>query len=189
MTKRDDKASGGRHHSNFAFKIISLMHDNPLLPIIRNPYKVLDRAGLKSGQVVLEVGCGPGFFTIPAADIVGEKGMVYAVDVHPLAIERVKNKIRKKGIENVTPILASASDTGLPDGSVDLSFLIGLPYVAGGLDSVLSEMFRIMKPGGMLSIAKTRGSAKNLIKATENRGFTYTEKRGRMFIFRRKDGS
>jgi len=74
------------HHSNFAFKIITIMHYNPMLPIIRNPYKILERAGLKPGQNVLEVGCGPGFFTIPAAHIVGEEGKVYAVDTHPLAI-------------------------------------------------------------------------------------------------------
>ena len=78
--------------SNFAFRIISRMHDNPFLPLFRNPDKLLKAAGLKSGQKVLEVGCGPGFFTIPAAKIVGEEGFVYAVDVHPLAIRRVKAK-------------------------------------------------------------------------------------------------
>jgi len=77
------------HHSNFAFWIISVMHDNPLLPIFRNPYRLLEVAGLKSGQKVLEVGCGPGFFTLPAAKIVGEEGYIYAVDVHPLAIKKV----------------------------------------------------------------------------------------------------
>ncbi|MCK4785694.1 MAG: hypothetical protein KAV87_18205, partial [Desulfobacteraceae bacterium] len=48
--------------SRIAFMIISLMHDNPLLPILKNPYKILRAAGLKLGQKVVEVGCGPGFF-------------------------------------------------------------------------------------------------------------------------------
>ena len=100
-----------QHHSNFAFKMITFMHDNPLLPIIRNPYKILERAGLKPGQTVLEVGCGPGFFTIPAAKIVGKEGKVYAVDTHPMAIGRVQNKIRKEEITNVSLIQANASDT------------------------------------------------------------------------------
>lgn len=47
------------HMSNFSFRIISFMHDNPLLPIFRNPYKLLKAARLKPGQKVLEVGCGP----------------------------------------------------------------------------------------------------------------------------------
>lgn len=173
-----------RHHqSNFAFKIITIIHDNPLLPIIRNPYKILKRAGLKSGQKVLEVGCGPGFFTIPAANISGEKGIVYAIDTHPLAIERVKNKMKKAGIKNIKPIFANASDTGLPDHSINLAFLFGLPYIQGGVENVLTELHRILQQGGTLSFAKIRGSKEKLITEVEKKGFKYSEKRGRIFLF------
>lgn len=153
------------------------MHDNPLLPIIRNPYKILKRAGLKPGQKVLEVGCGPGFFAIPAAKIVGNEGFVYAIDVHPLAIQRVKNKTDKEGTNNVKPILANASETGLPDQSINLAFLFGLPYIAGGLENVLTESYRILQPGGTFSFAKTRGSNEKLIKEVERKGFKYFERR------------
>ena len=174
------------HHSNFAFRIISLMHDNPLLSIFRNPYKLLRAAGLKPGQKVLEVGCGPGFFTIPAAKIAGKGGFVYAVDIHPLAIERVEEKIKKEGIKNVKPILANASDTGLPDRSIDLAFLFGLRYIAGGLENVISEVHRVLKPGGVLSFEKTKGSAKKMIEEVERGRFTYSERQGRIFLFIKK---
>jgi len=179
----DTKIKKRQHHSNFAFKIITIIHDNPLLPIFRNPYKILKRAGLKSGQKVLEVGCGPGFFTIPAAHIVGEEGIVYAIDTHPLAIERVKNKIQKAGIENIKPIFANASDTGLPDQSIDLTFLFGLPYIQGGLENVLTELYRIFKPGGILDFQKSRGSKEKLIAEVQDKGFKYSDKRGRIFLF------
>ena len=175
-----------RHISNFSFRIISLMHDNPLLSIFRNPYKLLRAAGLKPGQKVLEVGCGPGFFTIHAAKIVGEEGFVYAVDVHPLAIERVKEKIEREGIKNITPILANASDTGLPDRSIDLAFLFGLQYIAGGLGNVIAEIQRTLKDGGVLSFEKTRGSAKKLIVDVERGGFIYSWRQARIFIFTKK---
>jgi len=171
------------HHSKFAFRIISLMHDNPLLPYFRNPQRLLKAAGLKSGQKVLEVGCGPGFFTIPAARIVGEEGFVYAVDVHPLAIERVKEKIERGGIKNITPILTNASDTGLPDRSVDLAFIFGLRYIAGGLGNVIAETHRILKPEGVLLFEKTRGSAKKLIAEVERGGFIYSGRQARIFLF------
>ena len=171
------------HHSKFAFKIISLMHDNPLLPYFRNPQRLLKAAGLKPGQKVLEVGCGPGFFTIPAAKIVGEEGFVYAVDVHPLAIERVKEKIEREGIKNITPILANASDTGLPDRSIDLAFLFGLQYIAGGLGNVIAEIQRTLKDGGVLSFEKTRGSAKKLIAEVERGRFGYSGRQARIFLF------
>ncbi|MCK4475789.1 MAG: class I SAM-dependent methyltransferase [Methanophagales archaeon] len=172
-----------RHMSNFSFKIISLMHDNPLLPIFRNSYRLLKAAGLKPGQKVVEVGCGPGFFTIPAARIVGEEGFVYAVDVHPLAIERVKEKIEKEGIKNVGPILANASDTGLPDRSIDIAFIFGLRYIAGGLENVIAEIHRILKPGGVLSFEKTKGSEKKLIEEVERGGFIYSGREARIFLF------
>lgn len=96
---------GSLRASRLAFWMIRLMHDNPLLPLVRNPYKLLKAAGLDEGQKVIEVGCGPGFLTIPAARIVGDEGLVYAVDIHPLAIERVKEKIKREGIKNVKPLL------------------------------------------------------------------------------------
>jgi len=46
----NNKIEDRYHHSNFAFGIISLMHDNPLLPIFRNPYRLLEVAGLKPGK-------------------------------------------------------------------------------------------------------------------------------------------
>ncbi len=170
-------------HSKFAFRIISLMHDNPLLPIFRKPDKLLKAAGIKPDQKILEVGCGPGFFTIPAAEIVGEEGFVYAVDVHPLAIERVKEKIEREGIKNVTPILANASNTGLPDRSIDLAFIFGLQYIAGGLEDVISETHRILKPKGVFSFEKTRGSEKKLIDEVERGGFIYSGRQARIFLF------
>ena len=181
-----NKIKKRKYHSNFAFKIITIIHDNPLLPIIRNPYKILKRAGLKSGQKVLEVGCGPGFFTIPAANIVGEKGIVYAIDTHPLAIKRVKNKIQKTGIKNITSIFANASETGLPDQSIDLAFIFGLPYVQGGLENVLTELNRIFKPGGIIAFQKSRSSKEKLIKEMHGKGFRYSERRGRIFLFRKE---
>jgi ubiquinone/menaquinone biosynthesis C-methylase UbiE len=173
------------HASRLAFWMIRLMHDNPLLPLVRNPYKLLRAAGLEEGQKVIEVGCGPGFFTIPAARIVGDEGHVYAVDIHPLAVKRVKEKIKRDGIKNVKPLLANASDTGLSDGSIDLAFLFGLRYIAGGLNNMLSELHRILKPGGRLSFEKTRGSEKDLIRDVERVGFAYSGKQGRIFLFRK----
>lgn len=174
---------GDLHMSKLAFWMISVMHDNPLLPIVRNPYKLLKAAGLKPGQKVMEVGCGPGFFTIPAAKVVGQEGLIYAVDTHPLAIRRIEEKIESEGIKNVKPMLANASDTGLPNQSVDLAFLFGLRYIAGGLGNVLSEMHRILKSGAFLSFEKTRGSKEKLIEDVERGGFSYSERQARVFLF------
>lgn len=173
------------HHSRFAFWIICLMHDNPLLPIFRNPHRLLKAAGLKPGQKLLEVGCGPGFFTIAAAKMVGDEGIIHAIDVHPLAIKRVQKKIKRERIKNVTPILGNASDTGLPDRTIDSAFLFGLRYIAGGLENVVSEMRRILKPEGVLSFEKTRGPEEELIEEVAKGGFVYSGRQRRIFLFTR----
>lgn len=180
---------GDLRTSKFAFWMISGIHDNPLLPIFRNPHKLLRATGLQPGQKVLEVGCGPGFFTIPASKIVGKDGLVYAVDIHPLAIQKVKEKMKREGIKNVKPLLANASDTKLSDGSIDLVFLFGLRYIAGGLNSVLSEVHRILRPGGALSFEKTKGAEKRLVEEVERGGFLYSGRQGRIFSFTKRNGS
>jgi len=171
------------HTSGLAFWVMSLMHDNPLLPLLKNPYRALETAGLRPGQKVLEVGCGPGFFTIPAARMVGTSGTVYAVDVNPRAIKRVEVKIRKYEISNISPILGNAAHSGLPDGSVDLAFIFGLRYIAGGLDNLVLEMYRILTAGGILSFEKTQGSDDKLVEEVSRAGFVKTEKKGRIFVF------
>ena len=174
------------HESSLAFWMITFMHDNPLLPLFKNPYRLLEAAGLKQGQKVMEVGCGPGFFTIPAAKIVGKDGLVYAVDVNQRAMMRVEEKMQKYGIANIKPIFGNAADSGLPEESVDLVFVFGLRYVAGGLSSLISGIHRILKPEGILSFEKTTGSDEQLLGEVETAGFAFTEKKGRILIFKKR---
>jgi len=72
---------------------------------------------------------------------------------------------------------------------IDLAFLFGLRYIAGGLENVISEIHRILKPGGLLSFEKTRGSEKKLIEEVERGGFIYSGKKGRVFSFTKEKDS
>lgn len=173
----------GGFASRVAFWTICLMHDNPLLPFFRDPYKLLTAAGLKPGMHVLEVGCGPGFFSIPAAKILGNQGILYAVDVNPLAIKRVLKKMKRTGTRNIVPICANASHTGFPGESIDLTFLFGLPRIAGGEANLFSEIHRVLKPGGHVAYQRIRGSERKLRQAFEGTGFAYSGKQGRMVFF------
>ncbi len=174
------------HTSGLAFWMISLMHDNPLLPLLKNPYKSLETAGLRAGQKVVEVGCGPGFFTIPAAKIVGTDGIVYAIDINPRAIKRVVERMRKCGIDNIKAILGNAANSDLQNDSIDLAFIFGLRYIAGGLSNLISEMHRVLKDGGILSLEKTTGSEDTLVEEVERRGFVKTGKKGRILGFAKR---
>jgi ubiquinone/menaquinone biosynthesis C-methylase UbiE len=151
------------------FKMMSLVHET-LYGLFRDPYKALDAAGLEPGQKVLEVGCGPGFFTIPAARIVGEKGNVCALDISSLAVERVQQKIEKEGATNVETVLADAVQTGLPDQSFDLIFVFGLARPVGDLDSILVELHRLLKPAGILAIEGRLWPSNGLFRPLKRQG-------------------
>jgi len=73
--------------NNLLFELMSLEYTvkSALLP----PQMVLSETGIKNGHVVVDYGCGPGRYTITVARMVGKKGKAYAVDIHPLAIEKV----------------------------------------------------------------------------------------------------
>jgi ubiquinone/menaquinone biosynthesis C-methylase UbiE len=133
------------------FKMMSFVHET-LYDLFRDPYKALRAAGLEPGQKVLEVGCGPGFFTVPAARIVGEEGSVRALDINPLAVEKVQQKIGTEGVTNVKTILADAAQTGLPDQSFDLIFVFGFARPIGGMVAIWPELHRLLKPLGILSV-------------------------------------
>ena len=63
----------------------------------QNPENVLAEIGLKSGMTFADIGCGQGFFTIPAAKIVGESGKVYASDISETNIQKLREKVDSAG--------------------------------------------------------------------------------------------
>ena len=79
-----------------------------------------------------------------------------------LQLNEQRGKIEREGMKNVKPMLANASDTGLPDQSIDLAFIFGLRYIAGGLGNVIAEIHRILKPGGVLCLLYTSPSPRDL---------------------------
>jgi ubiquinone/menaquinone biosynthesis C-methylase UbiE len=133
------------------FKMMSFIHET-LYGLFRDPYKALEAAGLESGQKVLEVGCGPGFFTVPAARIVGEAGSVTALDVNPLAVEHVRQKVKEQGVTNVEVLLANVTQVDLAPQSFDLIFLFGLARPIGGTEAIFSSAHQLLKPGGILAV-------------------------------------
>lgn len=114
------------------------------------PEEEVNKLDLKEGQKILDYGCGFGSYTFPAANLVGEKGKVYALDKQPLAIKKIEEKAQMKGYHNIDTIL-SHEDTGLPNESVDVILLYGvLPEIEYD-ESLLTELYRILKPNGYLS--------------------------------------
>ena len=168
-----------------SYRMMALIHDNRLRHRFEDPIKTLNAAGMQPGQQVLEVGCGPGFFTIPAAQLVGDNGCVYAIDLVPAAIETVEKKLRKAGITNVHVKVADAANTGIPSNSIDLVFLFGVIHRLP-LDRVLPELHRVLRPQGILSVQG--GTSRSKGRIVNDGLFTFVGKEGGVSRFRKEAG-
>lgn len=166
--------------SDSHFKVMAFIHGSPLRRIFDNPIKTLKAAGIQPGQQVLEVGCGPGFFTIPAAKLVGGNGCIHAIDLHPLAIKMVEKKLQKNSLTNVKVTIANAAKTGLPSNSIDLVLLFGVTHTLP-LEQVLPELYRVLRVSGALAVQTFPGWSPGDV--TKSGLFTFIGKEGRVFKF------
>lgn len=147
------EALGNSKLLNLLFKPAGVLMGSKLRERIFDPVKTLQGADVRPGQTVLEVGCGTGFFTLPAAQLIGEQGRLVAMDVSAGFIERVRTKVHAAGLENVRVVKRDALDTGLETASIDKVLLLGvIPFPLLPLDRLLPEMHRILKPEGTLAV-------------------------------------
>ena len=114
------------------------------------PERELSKLEIEEGQKILDYGCGIGSFTLPLASLVGEKGKIYALDKEPPAIKRIEERAKMEGFNNISTIL-SDGDTGLPDRNVDVVLLYGVLPEIKDKESLLRELYRVLKPRGYLS--------------------------------------
>lgn len=135
---------------NIAFRSMKLSYKARDLILPRQI--ILSEAPIKSGDSVLDYGCGTGSYTFIVSKIVGPKGRVVAVDIHPLAITHIKNIIQNRDIKNVETVLTDC-DTGLEDESMDVILLFDIFHMFLDPDRNLREMARVLKKDGTLSFS------------------------------------
>lgn len=134
--------------SNFAFRLMSFGFK--FRDIFLRRENILAEVGIKPGFSMLDYGCGSGSYTVVAAQLVGKSGKVYALDIHPLAVQQVQELASKKGLTNIETILSDCA-TGLPGQSIDVVLLYDTFHKLSRANEVLEELHRILKPSGVLS--------------------------------------
>jgi demethylmenaquinone methyltransferase/2-methoxy-6-polyprenyl-1,4-benzoquinol methylase len=138
---------------NLFFKPAGMLMGSRVRKWLMNPANTLKTADIKSGQSVLEVGCGTGFFTIKAAHIVGDLGCIIALDASSGFLDVVARKVKEADLSNVHIMQRDALNTGLETGSMDKVLLFGvIPFPLLPLDKLLPEMHRVLKPGATMSV-------------------------------------
>jgi ubiquinone/menaquinone biosynthesis C-methylase UbiE len=114
--------------------------------------RTLDRIGLEAGDRVLELGPGPGRLLLPAARRVLPGGAVVGLDVQPGMIQRLEK--RAAHVSNLTAMLGNGEEMPIPSDSFDVVFLAMVLGEIPDRAAALAEVFRVLKPGGRLSITE-----------------------------------
>lgn len=114
----------------------------------QRPGSVVDALGLRRGQVVAEIGSGPGYFTLRLAQAVGPSGRVYAVDPEPAVLEVLRHRLRRVGVRNVTPVLGLGDDPLLPSGACHLAVIVNAYHHFENGPALLRRLTRALVPRG-----------------------------------------
>lgn len=153
---------------NIAFRIMTLIF------IIINFFKPLNKCitkfGIKKGTTVIDYGCGPGMHIKKASELVGNKGFVYAVDIHELAIKSVNKLIAKYKLCNVKALQTDGNRVGISTNSADLIYALDMFHMVKDYKSFLSELNRIGKLNCTLILEDGHQSRNNTIEKIRESG-------------------
>ena len=116
----------------------------------QKPDRVVAALGLRRGQVVGEIGAGPGYFTLRLARAVGRSGHVYAVDPESGVLEALRARLARARVHNVTPILALGRDPLLPPGACDLALIVNAYHHFDDGPAFLRRVVRALTTRGRL---------------------------------------
>ena len=149
---------------------------------------VLDRVGIIPGDRVLELGPGPGAFSVDAARRAGSEGRLTIVDIQPAMIAKVEARLRAAGITNAETRAASAYELPVADSSVDRAFLVGVLGEIADRSRALAELHRVLRQGGVLSITEEFSDpdyyfAIETIRRAEAAGFRLCARFGNFLIY------
>ncbi len=121
-----------------------------------SPDKALDALAIAKGSTVADIGAGVGYFTWRLAERVGSSGKVYANDIQPRMLEKLKLNIAARGWNNVETVLGTEDDPKLPAGRIDLILLVDVYHEFSQPQRMLARMRDSLKPEGRLVLLEYR---------------------------------
>ena len=118
------------------------------------PIPILDASEVKPGMVIGEIGAGGGRMTLWLADRVGNTGKIYANDIDGEALERLAQRTRREGLDNVETILGRGTNPRLPEGTLDMVFMINVYHHVDEPVELIRNALPALKPSGTLVIVE-----------------------------------
>ena len=118
---------------------------------ISEPLSILSHSELQHGINLIDLGCGTGYYTIPASHIV-KNGVIYAIDLQIEILETLQKKLKKLSINNIHIIRSELHNIPIKGESLDIALLINALHELHDRQSILEEIHRILKDNGKISV-------------------------------------
>lgn len=158
---------------------------------LQPPKQLIQRAGIKPGMKVLDLGCGSGAFTFFIAKTVGKNGKVHALDIQPKMLKQLEKKLAQaenKEIKNIEVKLASADQLPFANNFFDLVNLVTVLPEIPNKPKALQEIKRVLKTGGVLAVTELLPDPhypckSTTIKLATDAGFMVKESFGNFFNY------
>ncbi len=126
-----------------------------------SPRKLIKRMNLRQDCVVLELGCGPGYFSPFVAQAIPD-GKLFLTDIQPEMLAKAEMRLKKKNISNVELIFCDGQSLPFEDNFFNCIYLVTVLGEIVEKETYTKEMYRILKPGGVLSISEQGGDPDSL---------------------------
>ncbi|MGB9663165.1 MAG: class I SAM-dependent methyltransferase [Moorellaceae bacterium] len=158
-----------------------LLH--PLRKLFLSPGKLVKRLYLQKNSRVLELGCGPGYFSIEVARSIPQ-GTLVLVDIQQEMLDMARKRLEGRGLVNVEYVRGDAQCLPLEDESFDVAFLVSVLGEVPDTRRCLQELHRVLKPNGLLSITEQPHDPDALpmdkiLKLGQEEGFFFEKSFGR----------
>ena len=154
--------------------------DMGIRKLLHNPHKIL-KPYVQEGMTTLDMGCGPGFFSIEMAKMVGETGKVTAADLQDGMLQKVKEKIKNTSLQNTIDLHLSKKDKIGLTGKFDFILIFYMLHEVPDQAIFLYEIKSLLKPDGKVLIVEPKGHVSNnefnnSMEIMKNTGFGIIEK-------------
>ncbi|MDD5622642.1 MAG: class I SAM-dependent methyltransferase [Actinomycetota bacterium] len=170
-----------RGKSDFHFKMMCIRFK--LRDFFSPPLTMLKEAGIKRGYKILDFGCGFGSHSIAASKIIGVNGKVYSLDINPLAINEIRNTIKKRKLKNIDTIQSDCK-TSLPDNCIDVILIYDVFHHIDNKSCVLEEFYRVLKKDCILSFSDHHMNKEDILSELTGKGlFKLKKENNKTFSF------
>jgi ubiquinone/menaquinone biosynthesis C-methylase UbiE len=129
--------------------------DNSVRRLLQNPKKIL-KPFINKGMTVLDLGCGPGFFSIEIAKMLFDSGKVIAADLQQGMLDRITKKIKGTELEQRIEVHKCQEDTIGITENVDFALVFYVVHEVPDQDNLLRELKSILKPDGKIFIIEPK---------------------------------